>query len=120
MSRIIFRKENKTFEQAVERTHKEYIKERIEYEKPKKMTDKVYFSGIVRVLYEDKIITYCADEEDESQTSFENILKKLNVNYTKGVIYLWIERCLEGEIWQYGNYPNSNKWYFHAKTKGYA
>lgn len=38
---------------------------------------------------------------------------------TPGVIYVWIELGLRGEIYMYNNYGDG-KWYEHGKTKGYA
>lgn len=74
-----------------------------------------------RIIVNDKII----DNESliwkhESNGGIELTLNQIaeQIN-TPGIIYVWIESGLSGEIYMYGNY-NNKKWNKHGTTKGFA
>lgn len=95
----------------------------IERYKPKKMDDKIFFlDGFLKVIYEDEyyqeIITPDWDKEIK-KVSFRDILKRAGMKYKGGVVYIWLDDALSGEIWEFGN-SDKKQWYLHAKTKGYA
>lgn len=120
---IVFRKENETADEAFKRTLEEAEKLKEEHRKPKSWDEKfICFDGFLRIIYDKKIIEVCVSVEDTNgkPISFKQLLKKYNVKYNKyGVIYVWMEEALKGEIWIYGNDVKSKEWLFHGETNGY-
>ena len=72
------------------------------------------FSAKRGVAYEKHIIC------DSVRISFREILAEAKVNLKEwGIVYIIIERLLDGEVYQFGNYDLSSV-YKHGETKGYA
>lgn len=116
---IIVQHEGETLEQALKRTLKEDEESEREYKKPRLMTDRIDLRGFVRIIYDDVLKTRIMEDLDINKYTFEEVLKLFGIKYNHGVVYLWIEDYLDGEIWQFGN--NDEKyWYYHGETNGFA
>ena len=121
---IIFKREGETSDQAFKRTLEERQKQIEEHRKPKSWDEKfICYDGFLRIIYDKQLIEVCVSIEDSEAKpiSFKQLLKKYNVKYHKyGVIYVWFEEALKGEIWIYGNDPSCKEWFFYGETNGYA
>ena len=54
---------------------------------------------------------------DPNFITLDEIVKQLP---TARLITVIIDRPLDGEIWQYENYRNDDRWWKYGNTKGYA
>ena len=126
---IIIKQTGEEINEALERTIEEKKKCDEEYQKPKTSDDKIDWFSIVTVIvdgykgklkcFKDYVNEY--DENYESQwDTLGKVCKNFNIELDKvALVTVILERGLDGEIWQYGNYCDS-LWHFHGETKGYA
>lgn len=124
---VVFRKEGETLEQALKRTMEEKTKLDLEYHEPKAMGDKVrWFDYAILIIETSNIdLIECKKiyiPEDEQCLTFRDILKKFGIKLLTNfnVYTLILNRGLDGEIWQYGNYKDCDKWMYYGETRGYA
>lgn len=117
-----------TLELALERIKREQAKISEEYQKPKKSEDKIGWWDICKIIVEDSEDnlyinkTYCTDEPDkwEEMNTLGKICSSFGIKPKKYmVITIILDRPLDGEIWQYGNYLD-DLWHYHGETKGYC
>ncbi|WP_312694088.1 hypothetical protein [Caproiciproducens sp.] len=64
-------------------------------------------------------------EESEWITGYltlKNISDQIRekLGHLSGVVFVWIEHPLRGEIYQIGNYPDCDFWIENGTTKGFA
>ena len=72
------------------------------------------FSAEQGIAYEKHIIY------DNVRISFKELLTEAKVNLKEwGMVYIIIERLLDGVVYQFGNYDLTNV-YKHGETRGYA
>lgn len=125
---VLFRRENETIQQAMERTAREKAEMDREYQSPKKSEDKIGWWDICKIIVEDTDDTlyinktYCTDEPDkwEEMNTLGKICSSFGIKPKKYmVITIILDRPLDGEIWQYGNYLD-DLWHYHGETKGYC
>lgn len=125
---IVVKKKGETTEEALKRTLEEKRKADNIYQQPKSSDDKIGFFEIVIAIVEkgNKIECYkdyvcdmdavCAGKWN----TLGKICQNLGISIKDSrIITIILERGLDGEIWQYGNYCDG-KWYYHGETRGYA
>ena len=117
---IVLKNDNETINEAFKKTLEECKKKKAEHRQPKNWDDKFinYFDGFVRIIYGDTFVNTIMTIDEP--TSFRDLLNRLNIKYTTGTIHIWLESYLKGEIWMYGNYPESKFWWFHGETNGFC
>lgn len=85
------------------------------------------YDGVVRIVYNnfDKGTTaktiYLAAEgtEDDKCICLDDCLELIGFEKNKGVVYVTFDKCLQGTIYDFGNY-NDGQWHKYGETRGYA
>lgn len=67
-------------------------------------------------IFENEELTWRYEDNGGIELTLNEISEQIK---TEGVIYVWIELGLQGEIFMYNNYGDC-KWYEHGTTKGFA